>query len=253
MIETALALVLLQTAAGDSDLPTFEVATVRPIDTTKRNFITANVYPGGRMSLTSMRLGGLAAAAWMLPNYRVEGPKGFEVGAYTIEAQPPEDDSLAPVLVDAFHKRLPEVSLLRLRALLLERFKLRYHFEMREVTAYDLVVGKSGHKMRKVPLNDQMRLGCFKTKIESEGRPMWELARDLADFYLNTEVVDKTGLTDAYTYSFSFQPVESTPDPDAEALPSLRDGIKDIGLALVPRRSKARFLVIDYFEKPASN
>lgn len=252
MSASALFLILLQANPGDFRLPTFEVAVVRPIDTSKRNFITAHVYPGGRMRLTSMRLTGLAAAAWMLPEFRVEGPNGIDASAYTIEAQPPDDDSLASARAEAFHADFPQVSLLRLRALLLERFRLRYHFETRDVTAYDLVVSKGGHKMRKTPLSET-KLYCFKDKIESQGRTMAELARDLADFYLNTEVADKTGLTEPYAYSFSFQPVSGPPGPDAEALPSLRDGIKDSGLALVAHRAQARFLVIDYFEQPAGN
>jgi len=252
VIEVAFVLCLLQATPGDSDLPTFEAASVRLVDVSKPQHLSAKVYPGGRMRITSKRLTEIAAAAWMLPDYRVEGPKGINHYAYTIEALPPEDDSLTEARVSVFHTSFPQISLLRLRALLLERFQLRYHFETRDVTRYDLVVGKGGPKMRKTTLSDE-RLSCYDTRIDSEGRMMAELARDLADFYLNTEVVDRTDLTEPYAYSFSFQPVETTPEANTEALPSLRDGIKDIGLALVPRRSKARFLVIDHFEQPASN
>jgi uncharacterized protein (TIGR03435 family) len=172
---------------------------------------------------------------------------------FTIEAQPPEDDSLARPTVEFLREQFPQISLLRLRALLIDRFHLQYHLEMRETVTYELVVAKNGPKMQKKPFDENIPLACSQTKIESTGRPISELAAKLGEFYLGTDVVDKTGLEGNYAYQFSFQPRFTAPSPDGEPLPSIFDAIKDIGLNLVPVKKPLQFLVIDHFDQPTAN
>jgi uncharacterized protein (TIGR03435 family) len=238
----------------DAKLPTFEVATVKPIDPkARRNFIDAQIFPGGRILLKSQHLTALAALAWMLPAFRVQGPKDINMYGFTIEAKPPEDDSNSRPTVQAMGVQFPEISMLRLRALIIERFHLKYHLENREHLAYDLVVSKGGHSLQTAPLSKDYPLSCRPTNITSRGRTMAELTARLGEFYLQTDVYDKTGLTDAYEFSFSFEPL-FTASPPGDPLPTIFESIHDtLGLKLVPHKEMAKFLVIDHFEQPTAN
>ena len=72
------------------------------------------------------------------------------------------------------------------------------------------------------------------------------------------EVIDRTGLTGAYTLELRFAPTRSGAAPDAVATPNdlpefFTAQQEQLGLKLVPQKSKVPFLVIDHIERPSEN
>jgi uncharacterized protein (TIGR03435 family) len=252
MLTSLVSLLLFLQSPEDARLPTFEVATVKPLDPKGKNFIRAQILPGGKLRLTSQHLTQLVAGAWMVPLYNVDGPKEINLYGYNIEAQPPQDDSSAVPKVDTLGARFPEISMLRLRALIIDRFHLKYHLENRERLTYDLVVSKQGHNLLKKPLSD-VPLQCYPTQVVSKGRPMSELAKDLAILYFWAPVYDKTGLTDPYDFSITFEDPKNPPAARDNPLPTIFSAIQDLGLRLIPQKRMVPVLVIDHFEQPSAN
>lgn len=185
-------------------------------------------------------------------------PTNFEHLAYDINAKPDE----------ATHKELLELEpgskLYRemIQALLVERFHLVVHHEVRNLSGFALVVAKNAPKLETAPSLKQRERGRLQTapgEITAERRPLDELTSflsgetELAD----RPVVDKTGLKGLFTYHLKWAPdsqrdaVASTGDV---AGPSLFTAIQEqLGLKLEPQKLPTDVVVIDHIEKPTEN
>jgi uncharacterized protein (TIGR03435 family) len=94
---------------------------------------TAAPQPGGRFRATNMPLWALVATAWNLPDFRIAGgDKNVMNVKYDITAKAASEGTLG-------QKELLPL----LQNLLIERFKLKAHFEPREMPIYDLVLARS--------------------------------------------------------------------------------------------------------------
>ena len=80
----------------------------------------------------------LIAVAYGVPSDQVEGPDWINSSLYSIEALVPESAT-------------KEQFNLMYQKLLMERFKMALHRETKEVEGYDLVIGKSGFKLKELP------------------------------------------------------------------------------------------------------
>jgi uncharacterized protein (TIGR03435 family) len=71
------------------------------------------------------------------------------------------------------------------------------------------------------------------------------------------EVIDQTGLTGGYALELRFAEPRSGAAPDAAApddAPEFLTALREqLGLKLVPQKSKVPFLVIDHIERPSEN
>jgi len=117
----------------------FEVATVKPVlmDASHPfdpSHFWAHVSPAGA-SYWSMTLDSLVAYAYDVESFQVSGPEWANHDRFDIEARFPEG-------ADKKDERR------MLQALLINRFKLAFHVEKRELEGYVLVVGKHGEKLR---------------------------------------------------------------------------------------------------------
>jgi uncharacterized protein (TIGR03435 family) len=141
-----------------------------------------------------------------------------------------------------------------LQTLLADRFQLRLHRDTKELSVYDLVVGKNGPKLK-----------------ESTGpRPPLPIAhngpvirfdlldRSIADLIgfvapnVDRPVLDKTDLAGRYDFSLEYtpdNPDEASHDSDR----SIFGAVQDLGLKLAPAREQAEVLVIDHAERPSGN
>jgi uncharacterized protein (TIGR03435 family) len=148
-----------------------------------------------------------------------------------------------------------------LRTMLAERFKLRFHFEPKEVRGYSLVVAEQGHKIKEIS-GDYVESVVFfqgKSTMDTLARNLNRLIGGAA------RIVNKTGLNGGYEYQL--QALE-WPGPgvggqrapsgfllfpeDPEELSALLE--EQLGLRL--QREKAMSvdaLVIDSVERPSSN
>lgn len=137
-----------------------------------------------------------------------------------------------------------------LQALLIDRCKLRFHFEKKEMSVYDLVIAKGGVKMKEAPQ------GEVETEELAPGTTLTAHAvttETLTYTFSDTDgrlVVDKTGLGDK-RFDFKLQ-WEATHGPGLG--PSLFTALKEqLGLELVPSKDVVDVLVIDQMERPSAN
>jgi len=165
-----------------------------------------------------------------------------------------------------------------MRNLLVERFKVAAHRELRVMPVYELTATKDGPKFNPAkpaePNNDElpdvesvempkrasdgswifppgiefaavMAAGMGHARIQLIGKPMSELTRILSNQF-RMPIVDKTGLTDTYNISVSWQ-WESQDRADRDA--GLQEAIRSqLGLQLRPNKGQVPVLVLDHVE-----
>ena len=204
----------------------FEVADIKPVDPNAglpTGPIQLGVSPGGRVNLPGrfMPLKSVVALAWSIPgntNGQIVGaPKWLETASYDIIAKLPSELAPATGTTVPLQELGPA-----LRALLIERFKMKAHFEDRSVDAYTLVAMKP--KLKKA--DPSTRTGCkapanvpvlFSTSGGVPSRPfncqnitMAQFADQLqliAGSYLAYPVADATGLEGGWDFTLSFSPI----------------------------------------------
>jgi bla regulator protein blaR1 len=159
------------------------------------------------------------------------------------------------------------------QSLLADRFKLKVHFESREMPVYALEVAKSGAKLspaKKAPGGgngkggESSRISTLGNAQETE---MTAVAVTLEQFVVSPlltgaaggkPVVDQTGLKGAFDFTLKWTPDQLAAPPDAKDAgadgPSLFTAIREqLGLMLVPSKAPVEVIVIDHIEQPTEN
>jgi len=152
---------------------------------------------------------------------------------------------------------------LMLRALLEDRFKLAFHWEVKEGSVYELMSAPGGHKMRRA--SDSDTESGFYYMVNGrlvrpppgspdvpvlKGMTMADFARLISPSTPDRlGVVDKTGLDGLFKVDlrFSTDPLQYT-DPD---LPAALQ--KQLGLKLERRKGAVSHFVLDRMQRPDSN
>jgi bla regulator protein blaR1 len=155
---------------------------------------------------------------------------------------------------------------LALQPLLVTRFNLQFHHEIRERPTYSLVVAKHGPKLRKAQhvvtnptgagspdgTGDRDESTVTPGKVVLKGSTLSLLANLLSSQGLSHTVVDKTGLTDLYDITLRWSP-EDVGSSDA-SLPSLFTALQEqLGLKLEYNKNPIDVIVIDHIDKPSAN
>src|SRR5580658_6548197 len=114
--------------------PAFEVASVRVHDPSdSKETDNYQPYPGGRFTASNASLWMLIHYAFQLQPYQITGIPGWiKSEHYDVDAKPAEA-----------HPNFDDIPLM-LQGVIEDRFQLKYHWETREQTVYDLVVMKPG-------------------------------------------------------------------------------------------------------------
>jgi len=245
----------------------FEVATIRPsLPDAQQNGRVQN----GRLDLQGWPLKSLITAAWNINNDALLAgmPKFAESARFDVTAKASsaeiDDDDL----------------FLMMRALLVDRFKMKIHTETRTVPVYTLTAAKP--KMQKAdpsnrseckngpgPDGKDPRIASpvLNRLVTCYNTTMPQLVIQFQSFaggYFQDAVVDATGLTDAYDFTLSFSGVNlfrgggrggdaAASEPNGAL--SLYDAVnKQLGLKLEPQKRPMPVLVIDHLEeKPTDN
>lgn len=147
-----------------------------------------------------------------------------------------------------------------LRALLSDRFNLRFHREARDAPVYALVVDKPGHKLSTTdiacPVAGATRMISFPPGTLISCKPDMSMSQlvYVLDRELDRPVVDKTGLAGRYALVLKFTPADSPAVAAAGAAPSIFTAVKEqLGLRLEPSTEPVDALVIDQVEPPTPN
>ena len=230
--------------------PVFEAASLKPAAPrpADRSLLGIKGGPGTddpvRFTATYMPLQSLLMEAYGLKNYQIIG--------LTLDG--PRFDIVATLPKGATREQLHKM----LGELLNERFNLRFHWESREVSAYALLVGKNGPKLKvsteSAPLQYSGALPDGQMRTVFTAEPPSRLA-DLLAWWSGRPVLDETGLTGRYDFFFDYTPESAERSPgDAAASPSLSTAVEAIGLKLESKKAVVRYLVVDHFEKtPIAN
>ena len=153
------------------------------------------------------------------------------------------------------------------RALLEERFHLKFHTEMRPTSVYALVQAKGGAKVKEVPAPPQIQ-GSFPEAMkqyqeENPGKPFPGAMSCSGDrctatastisnvlgqirYISHTDrmIIDETGLKGYYDFSFRTLSSDDDESPNIE---------EDLGMKLESRKVDLTTYVIDSAEKPSAN
>jgi uncharacterized protein (TIGR03435 family) len=150
--------------------------------------------------------------------------------------------------------------------LLIDRFKLQFHWDTRTLPMYALVVDKSGSKMKADP-NPQTYdhfsiepggLFTFRGNQCSMSYLAWFISQRPQ---IGRPVVDESGLPGLYDFDLAFLPelppgvgtdgmINGQPIP---ALPDLTTALREqLGLRLESRKGPVQVMVIDHVEKPTA-
>jgi uncharacterized protein (TIGR03435 family) len=271
-------------------IPTeFEVADLRLSDPAAAPAQNAGFQPSGRVDLRNFPLTNLISLALNVngPDSIVGMPKSLNSVRVDLIAKMPGNGpggSNQGIDLDFFRPAL--------KALLEERLKLKTHTEQRPGEAYTLMAGKPKLQKTADPL---MRTGCkegpgpdgkdprianplLSRLITCQNITMAQFAEmlpRLAGGYVHNEVVDASGLTDAYDFTLSFSAnglaqavaqiqgggaapaagggTPAASDPGGGL--SLPDAVsKQMGLKLETQKRPLPVIVIDHIEeKPADN
>jgi len=237
----------LVAALSAQQQPAFDVATVKPSSSTgginnRRDPVLA--------TWTNAPLSFMIESAYEIqPDQLIGGPAWLKTDHWDIVGK-----TDAPANGDQQNKML--------QTLLVDRFKLKLHREIRLLPAYELSVARGGPKIHDTPPNSDP-ISTGRTKI---GRGLIDghgISITQFTFWLRGElgrpVIDRTGLTGKYDLKLQWVPNESQPNSGGEAPPpdsagpSIFAAMQDLGLNLKAVKGPVEVLVIDYLEKPSGN
>jgi len=261
-----------------ADPPRFAVASIKP--SRERLSMVVPMFvgyrPGGRLVAGNAPLTMLIERAYSVEGFQVVGgPAWINTDGYNIEAKPESNTD---------QKR----TLLMLRTLLADRFKLSMHRETRDLPVYDLQAVRSGPKL---PAPQGRACSEALTALPEPGQPrpappcgpglvkagtgltMEGISVSMPAFtkqlslILGREVIDKTGFTGEFSLHLEFAiddalaglpaPVgpDASPQPvDPAARPSILTALPEqLGLKLEVSKGPVDVLVIDHVERPAGN
>jgi uncharacterized protein (TIGR03435 family) len=190
-------------------------------------------------------------------------------------------DGLGSWDIEARASGRPSMDELRemLQSLLAERFKLRAHYEKRELPVYRLIVGKSGHKLQALEssqreeTNDMEERNLRRETLESANqvvprrildpltgtaRMEYEARMYMPRFALflarmlgnKGPVMDETGLPGMYSFTFAPEPITPVIQQDPAATFA---AVERLGLQLEESKGPVDVLVIDHVEKASEN
>lgn len=228
----------------------FEVASVKP-NKTGEGFIRFGMQPGGRFSATNVPVRELLRFAWGMQLFQIEGGPSW-VGSDRFDVTAKAEGVVAPVGPG----QIGPIQMM-MRALLADRFGLKYHNETKEMPVYVLTLarpdGKLGPKLTasttdcaalfaarrgggggggppppgppQLPDGKPacgMRIGPG--NIQAGSQPISQLAMIVSQMTSRT-VIDKTGLTGNYDIELAYTPDQmpnfggGAPPPGAPPLP----------------------------------
>ncbi|HXN65052.1 MAG TPA: TIGR03435 family protein [Candidatus Acidoferrales bacterium] len=231
----------------------FDVATVKPSPPNEQS-AGIKPLPGGQTYVATgvpVRLM-IRLMFHLTPNQISGGPSWLDSDLYDVTAKADR-----PRNIDELH--------IMFQNLLIDRFKLQFHTDTKEMSAYTLAVDKSGSKITPntgpepfdIPYSG-VGFGKLKFTHVSMSYFTWFLAGFPP---IGRPVVDGTDLKGFYDFTLEWAP-ELPPGVDPEVVAKLppTNGLdifaaiqKELGLKLEPGKAQVAVMVIDHAEKPTDD
>lgn len=260
----------------------FEAASIKR-NTSGEGNISVGPRPGGRFIGTNVPVAFLITLAYQLQPFQLHGaPPWLQSDRFDVNARLEGDPPPSPP-----GSNEPHPTMLALRTLLADRFKLSMHWETQDLPVYALVLaradGKLGSNIRPAAVdcnaaaaataaaakegrtlnpNTPDRVSCgmrnSNGRILFGGSPMSFFANGLAN-EVGRSVVDRTGLSGNWDFELTYtrdrlrrpDVVDAAPapvDPDGASLFTALQ--EQLGLKLESTKGPVRVLVIDRIEHP---
>lgn len=238
---------------------TFEASTIRPIDPNAPKTVGVKIYPGGRLTLSAISLKGLICMAFDIPYAQLSGGEPWmEKDQYEIQAKPGAGDQAAIKSLRYSYWDIDDPHLREmLQALVLERFRLKFHRETKTGTVYVLEKGNKPFALTRLEERPELQERQAYGTVEFTGGrwylfnvSMTNLARHSSRYYLHAPVLDHTGVEGIFTYKEPFGDPDSEHQDSSVSFPRLISGL---GLKLTKTTGPIETLVIDHAERPSEN
>jgi len=246
-------------------VPAFETASIKPnngepmagFEIAGEPF-TAIMWKGDRLMATNFTLHGLLRVAYAIQDDQISGgPDWLNSEGYDVDAK------IGKSTIDEMQKRGRVYGVsgrtLMFQALLVDRFKLSFHRETKDLPVYALVIAANGPKIQPAKPGDSYPSGlkCFggrpcgrrqllepeSNKVVGQGIPLSNFVELLSEKLGGRIVVDKTGLTGDYDFTLQLA-AEGSQAAISTALE------EQLGVKLEPQKAPMEVLVIDHAEKP---
>ena len=235
----------------------FEVASVKPAtDESGRRGIGLFTYPGGRIGANYVPLEYLITEAFHLQNFQLAGvTRWMREERWDIEAKPPADSPSS-------HSN-PRISKLppndeqrqMLKALLEDRFQLKWHRETREGPVYFLV--KTSKEPKVIPAKDSEAYpwvgsvaggGISGDGLAATNAPMSLVAERLSGS-LGRPLIDRTEMPGAFDFKYPLPKSE----PPLDLISSIFASLQGLGFKLEAGKGAVETVVIESAERPKAN
>lgn len=271
-----------------ADMPAFDAVSVKPANPATREWMRGG--PGtsdpGQFLYSGVSVSRLIVTAYGAKAYQISGPAWMGAEKFNVVTKIPAGTTRQQVG-------------LMLQTLLADRFGLQFHHESRDLLGYELQIAKDGHKLQPpaeiVSQADAaqesvlLQVGSDRMPPRNLGWPAiyWDrslgwgilklsnglfravgVSQTLADLVTRCEgqvhlpIVDKTGLTGRYDYSFDYAPdlpanqqeesaVGTAMDPGPDFVTAFQ---KQLGFRLEKKKLPIDVLVIDHVDRaPVEN
>jgi uncharacterized protein (TIGR03435 family) len=238
-------------------VPVFEVSTIKPAspDANSRSFrfVGARRFTANNHTLKE----NIGFAYNLTPGLVSGGPVWADSDRYDIVGETPGESRPANEQIQSMF-----------RTLLADRFKLTFHREQKELSIYNLVVGKSGPKIKESTAGPDKEPSLLihgsppgGAVLPARNGTMAMFASLLQRVVMDRPVVDKTGLIGRYDFDLEFA-VDGTRlggadrppgGADSEIKPDIFTAIQKLGLRLESTKARVEVLVIDHAERPDGN
>jgi uncharacterized protein (TIGR03435 family) len=237
-------------------LPAFEVATIKPVNPNGGRIVGFLSYPGGRVIVGYAKVQMLLYYAFNVQDYQISGgPDWVNKDRYNIEALPPDSSPSRLQKATPFIANPSDEQRKMILSLLVDRFGLKYHREIKEGPVFLLTRDSKTLQMQppKDPDADPRAIltvwqgGIIDGDAVGINTSMPYLASRLSD-YLHRTVLDQTGLKGSY--DFHVDPYDPT---NTDITSAAIESLKRIGLKLKAGKGPVETIVIDSVTRPTEN
>ena len=237
-------------ATSDAKIPEYDAVVIKPNSSgSGSSRISSNM---DLYNATNVSLKMLLQDSYNVKEDMITGvPKVMESARFDVEAKVVDPDPAVLKKLDADQRRAMR------RAILLERFQLKVHTEVKTLPVYEMSVTKGGPKFKESPTTGSGSSTHTHsihggTELTARNVTMASFASTLYSEVHRT-VADKTGLTGKYDLDMKWTP-EDQPATDADAGPSIFTALQEqLGLKLQSAKGPVETLVVDNVEMPSAN
>jgi uncharacterized protein (TIGR03435 family) len=239
---------------GQHSRLTFDLAAIHPA---KPGVSGGGIKPlpnGTGYMVQNLTVKSMMTVIYRIPPGRIQGgPDWFSTATFDLEAKADRAYDL-----DDLHTMF--------KNLLADRFGLKFHTEIKQGPVYELIVDKSGVKMKadgdvsnlNIPIIPSGPGEFVGTKVPT-AYLCWFLGQQMQSDL--RPVIDKTGLTQAYDFTLTFMPelppgvpIDALPLPEMRNRSTIQDALREqLGLRLEPGKGPVENYVIDHVDKPSEN